>query len=106
MNLGGPVWHASAAPTEGSFAGETRCRSAAFDALEGVGAASMGEWHEWTGAAYHVRRRLTDQEQARVGAVVDVRGSAEAAQRVARIPIAVRRLIPAYMLADEAGLER
>jgi hypothetical protein len=96
MGLGGPVWHASAAPAPGGFAptAETRCRRAALAALDGVGDAELGEWHQWSGAAYHVRRRLSVEEQRSVGDVVDVRGTPEAARRLARIPTWVLAQIP------------
>lgn len=50
--------------------------------LEGVGSPDLGEWSEWTGVAFHLRRRLTPDEQARVGDAVDLRGTAEARRRV------------------------
>jgi hypothetical protein len=49
-----------------------------------------GQWVEWTGYAYHVRRRLTKAEQSVVGAAVDLRGTPEAASRFE----AVRALLP------------
>jgi hypothetical protein len=51
--------------------------------LAGVGDASRGEWWERGGFATHLRRRLSVAEDARVGPVVDVRGTAEAARRFA-----------------------
>jgi hypothetical protein len=53
----------------------------ALGALSGVGDASAGQWHEWTGYAYHVRRRLSLQEMALVGEAVDLRGTEEAMRR-------------------------
>ena len=53
-------------------------------ALEGVGDASLGEWEEVTEKAYHVRRRLTAEEQAGVGDACDIRGTAEAEERLQR----------------------
>lgn len=101
MNLGGPVWHASAAPLPGSFAGEARCRAVALDALTGVGDAALGEWGEWTGRAFHLRRRLSTAEQLHVGDVVDVRGTDEALRRFARLPAHVRQLVPEDVLLEE-----
>ena len=66
-------------------------RRIALGALRGVGDVSRGEWEEWTGRAYHVRRRLSAHEQQSVGNVVDIRGTPEAALRLA----AVRHLLPA-----------
>ena len=54
----------------------------AMQALDGVGDASLGEWGEEGDIAYHVRRRLTLDEQERVGEVVDVRGTPEAQRRL------------------------
>lgn len=81
---GGPVWHASAAPTRWPLS-EGLLRALAQLALEGVGDALLGEWHEWSGRAYHLRRRLTEAEAELIGAVVDVRGTPEGAKRLARI---------------------
>lgn len=61
------------------------CRRRALRALDGLGDPTLGEWQEWTGAAYHIRRRLTPTEQTQVGPAVDIRGTPEARQRVAAI---------------------
>ena len=91
MGLGGPVWHASAAPFPITlWPIRTVLESWAFMALEGVGDARLGEWTDWTGKAFHLRRRLTDIEVLKVGPVVDVRGTPEAARRLAP----VRHLLP------------
>lgn len=83
MNLGGPVWHSSAASTRLALSKESLKR-AALKALEGVGDPKLGEWKEWTGYAFHVRRRLSADEQRQVGPVVDVRGTLEGQHRVKR----------------------
>lgn len=57
----------------------------AMRALHGVGSRERGEWHDWTGKAYHVRRRLNAKEQAIVGDVLDIRGKPEAIERFAAI---------------------
>jgi len=67
-------------------------RQCALTALDGVGDASKGQWEEWTGNAFHIRRRLTDQEQARVGDTLDIRGTDEQEQRW----LAVRPFLPAH----------
>lgn len=104
MGLGGPVWHASAAPRPGSLLpAEHGCRAIALDALDGVGDATLGEWHHWTGHAYHIRRRLSTAEQTHVGPVVDVRGTDEAQRRFDRLPAHVRQLAPADVLLEELG---
>lgn len=68
-------------------------RKLAFKALEGVGDASRGEWEEYEDFAflYHVRRRLSEVEQARVGDAIDIRGTPEQEQRW----LAVRKYLPA-----------
>lgn len=92
MNLGGPVWHASAAPISQLLPiGREALRAHALEALDGVGSVLRGEWEEWTGNAYHVRRRLSEAEEAHVGPVVDVRGTAEAERRYTR----AQRFLPA-----------
>jgi len=50
-------------------------------ALDSVGLPGAGEWTEWTGFAFHVRRRLTEDEGSRVGPVIDVRGTQEGHRR-------------------------
>jgi len=57
----------------------------ALKALHGVGDPSLGEWHEWTGVAYHVRRRLSEVEMPMVGPVLDIRGTPEAMERLKAI---------------------
>jgi hypothetical protein len=76
MGFGGPVWHASASHPKRAFR-----RKAALRALEGVGLAALGEWHEDRERAYHVRRRLAPAEALRVGEVLDLRGTHEAEAR-------------------------
>jgi hypothetical protein len=80
------VWHASAAPFPGLLALPSQCERLAYGALNGVGDPITGEWTEWTGKAFHVRRRLTVREEESVGPVVDVRGTTEVARRLAHIP--------------------
>jgi hypothetical protein len=100
MNLGGPVWHVSVAspgiPIRGQL--EAECERQ----LSGVGDASLGEWREWTGRAFHLRRRLSVREQRDVGPVVDVRGSEEARRRAERLG-PMLSYVPAEVLADELG---
>jgi hypothetical protein len=73
--------------------GESALREEALKVLHGVGDPSLGEWHEWSGVAYHIRRRLTEREQTRVGDVVDVRGTPEGTRRLN----AARPFMPAGM---------
>jgi hypothetical protein len=66
----------------------------ALEILEGVGDASLGEWHEEGKRAYHIRRRLTPVEQLSVGEARDLRGTREGQERLSRawkwIPINMR----------------
>ena len=50
-------------------------RRSALNALQGVGDMDRGQWEEWSGFAYHVRRRLSKDEQMLTGDVIDVRGT-------------------------------
>jgi len=65
-----------------------------MQALRGVGNAALGEWHEWTGFVYHLKRRLTAKEQKPVGDAKDIRGTPEAAARRMKVlrylPLEVR----------------
>jgi hypothetical protein len=70
-------------------------QAAARLALKGVGDARLGEWEQYTGFAFHIRRRLTPREQRSVGAVVDVRGTPEEERRMA----IVQRWMPAGYVA-------
>lgn len=60
----------------------TNLQTYAHTALQGVGDPSTGEWEEFTGYAFHLRRRLKRSEEAIVGPVVDIRGTAEAQMRM------------------------
>lgn len=73
-----------------------------MQALDGLGDPALGEWHEWSGAAYHIRRRLTEAEQAGIGPAVDVRGTPEAVRRVAALG-GLLRFAPPEVLASEMG---
>src|SRR5882762_730820 len=90
---GGPVWHSSAAMAPGYVPNEQFLQRAALDALQGVGNKALGEWHEWTGQYYHIRRRLSYDEQKRVGSMLDVRGTSEGIRRAE----AMQRYLPAHM---------
>lgn len=88
------MWHASVAPVKYTFpaaVAEQLCRVE----LEGVGDAQLGEWVERSRVAVHIRRRLSAEEQLLVGAVVDLRATAEGRARYD----AMRGLIPAHFTA-------
>ena len=79
--------------------GEVACGRRAREVLDGLGDPAAGEWPEWSGLAYHLRRRLSVPEAARVGPVVDIRGTPEAWRRaralgryLAVVPAEVRRV--------------
>lgn len=74
------MWHASIA-AHGIVLGESTLRRFAFAALAGVGDPT-GEYEEFSGRAFHLRRRLSLVEQASVGEVVDVRGTPEEERRL------------------------
>ncbi len=76
MGFGGPVWHSSVSAN----LDVERLKTIAIHVLEGVGDPEH-EWYEWTGRAYHVRRRLTDEEQKLTGPAVDCRGTGEWSKR-------------------------
>lgn len=79
------MWHASVA--KGT---EEECRMAALVALIGVGDPELGQWEQWSGKIFHVRRRLTEREQSQyVGPVKDIRQTAEARRRISLVPHAV-----------------
>ena len=78
------MWHASVAPTAGHIVLKPHLHRRALTALDGVGDRTH-EWHEWTGYAYHIRRRLTPDEAERVGMVRDIRGTPEAFARYRRM---------------------
>lgn len=76
------MWHASAASI-GRIRqqSEETLKQAAYRALDGVGDAHLGEWLEWSGYAYHIRRRLTPLDAVHIGEAKDIRGTAEAERR-------------------------
>ena len=96
------MWHASIAPAGTVPYSREALRLLALRALAGVGDARAGEWEEWTGYALHLRRRLTEEEAAQIGPVVDVRGTREGQQRCAKM----RRYVPVAMLSEECGEAR
>ena len=78
------MWHASVAPTAGHIVLKPTLHARALKALEGVGD-RQHEWHEWTGFAYHIRRRLTPEEVQWPEEVRDIRGTPEASARYRRM---------------------
>lgn len=101
MNLGGPVWHASTAAQRG-LPIRSALENEALRQLAGVGDASRGEWREWSGKAFHIRRRLSVAEQRLVGDVMDIRRTPEAIRRAAALG-GMLRFAPPEVLDDELG---
>lgn len=100
MDLGGPVWHVSIASSGLALPAtlEAECRRQ----IAGVGDPSLGEWPEWTGRAFHLRRRLSAREQREVGPVVDVRRTPDARRRAERLgPLLA--YVPNDVLMEEVG---
>lgn len=64
-----------------------------------MGSPRLGEWEERGRKAYHIRRRLSVAEAAVVGAVCDLRGTAEGALRFERIKSQLS--YPALLMAAE-----
>lgn len=105
MNFGGPVWHASVSFPFCRDEDEPILRALALAELAGVGDPATDR-HEWTGRAYHVRRRLTAEEQAGIGPALDCRGTAEWSKRyygaVRELPEPAKRLAQLEMVREEA----
>lgn len=101
MNLGGPVWHASIAAD--GFPIWPVLEAEAERQLRGVGDATLGEWRERGGRAFHIRRRLTEREARLVGPVRDIRRTPEAVTCAGRLG-GLLRLAPPGVLTDEIGL--
>jgi hypothetical protein len=77
--FGGPVWHAS-------VRAQWRQQQIAEDALYGVGDATLGEWRETGGIAYHIKRRLSDRECIQFGlSMIDMRDTPEGRQRLSKL---------------------
>jgi hypothetical protein len=83
------VWHVSI----GGMGDTAARRLTALRVLGDAGDAVLGEWWEEARIATHLRRRVTQDEAATIGPVVDVRGTPEGAHRLA----AVRRYLPEGM---------
>jgi hypothetical protein len=81
MGFGGPVWHCSVASPIVALTDSRLLREMAYELLDGFGDAKTGEWTEDRPKAFHLRRRLNDQEQKRVGLAIDCRTTEEGQHR-------------------------
>jgi hypothetical protein len=62
-------------------------------AIKLVGDANAGQWIDYENPEFvHVRRRLTEKEQAEIGPVVDIRGTREEATRLEKIDRIMRAM--------------
>lgn len=64
-------------------------------ALEGVGNADLGEWREFGQVAFHLRRRLSYEEEKIIGPALDIRGTKEAYRRWKALPCNIRKMVEA-----------
>lgn len=78
------------------------CEQRAALVLAGLGDATLGEWREWTGLGFHIRRRLSIIEQDHVGPAIDIRRTPEAKRRALRLGDRLA-YVPPDVLADEVG---
>lgn len=78
------MWHVSIATTSVLLPVDY-LRKLAFAELEEVGDTSLGQWEEYTGNAFHLRRRLSEDEQKTVGDVIDIRDTPEQEKRWLRV---------------------
>ena len=78
-------------------------RELALSAIESVGDETAGQWEEFTGKAFHIRRRLTMEEQESIGEAVDIRGTAEARNRINAVRVVVPFLPEEMVMAEMYG---
>jgi hypothetical protein len=72
----------------------------ARELLDGFGDAALGEWTEDRPKAFHLRRRLSAEEEKRVGQAIDCRSTVEAQERYD----AIKRFLPSqalYLVVEE-----
>jgi hypothetical protein len=97
------VWHVSTAP-HGITLSRVVLEQQARRVLVGHGDPAAGEWTDFTGVAFHLRRRLTEAEAAKVGPVLDIRHTPEARRRL--LALGSRSvLVPSEVIAREVGLQ-
>jgi len=72
--------------------------------LNGLGDKNFSEWHDDRAQAYHVRRRLSYNEEQVVGVVVDLRGTYEG-HDIAKTFLGSVALHPMYRVFEKAVVE-
>lgn len=97
------MWHVS---VSGNAPMREMWRQECYIQIRGLGDAGRGEWVEWSGKAFHLRRRLSEREQVSVGPVVDIRGTPEAVERLQRVALAAPTLPELFwqVALEEVGL--
>ena len=113
QNFGGPVWHAGVRLTVPPARKEYMAlRRHAYDALKGLGTREKGEWTErnWVQKRqyFHVRRRLSDSEEAKLADMLaDIVGPTAPAS-IADLCADIRGTEPhvqlAHLIAQETGI--
>jgi hypothetical protein len=79
------------------------CERRALAELDGLGDPVRGEWREWSGTAFHVRRRLSAVEELDVGPARDIRGTREATKRALELGFRLLHAVPEQVIAAELG---
>lgn len=90
MNFGGPVWHVSI-----KHPSLVNARAIAFRELQGVGDPALGQWEEERNV-FHLRRRLSTDEQKIIGPALDIRGTKEAYRRWKALPSKIRKMVEPF----------
>ena len=85
------MWHVSTAFQQRHY-DRRELLAFAYEALGTLGDGDLGEWVEYGASAVHIRRRLSPEEEALVGPVLDIRGTPEHATRA----WAVAKLLPKF----------
>lgn len=71
------MWHTSVSHPDAKIRAQV-----ARKVVKGLGSEKLGEWREQGQHVFHLRRRLTIDEEETVGAVKDLRGTQEGSKRL------------------------
>jgi hypothetical protein len=96
------VWHVSVASLPKVYLPNNVLRQIAEDSIKGVGDINY-EWHECSGYAYHIRRRLTVEKQKITGAPIDCRNTNDGLRRYETIKSSLPA-IAKFMVQEELGI--